>query len=157
MYQLLKHASQIIPQALCSKYGLAIGANLIWMVRILMVICFPVAYPVGKVSFVLPDDGNCPEIIWPRNFSFQRHKTNDLLMCHALLLCSAVGYVTWSQKCWFVPKSSAKGTCVHSWGKGESNILYIAMSRHLKAKGDLWSFVLGRERRWAYTWWNYNN
>mgnify|MGYP002775583193 CR=1 FL=1 len=50
MYQLLKHASQIIPQALCSKYGLAIGANLIWMVRILMVICFPVAYPVAKVN-----------------------------------------------------------------------------------------------------------
>ncbi|MCO5547589.1 hypothetical protein L7F22_001040 [Adiantum nelumboides] len=40
---------EIIPQALCSRYGLAIGANLVWLVRILMLICFPVSYPLAKL------------------------------------------------------------------------------------------------------------
>eukprot|EP00249_Psilotum_nudum_P021586 c28162_g1_i1 orf=229-1662(-) len=40
---------EIIPQALCSRYGLAIGANLVWLVRVLMMICFPISYPVGKL------------------------------------------------------------------------------------------------------------
>ncbi|MED6132376.1 DUF21 domain-containing protein [Stylosanthes scabra] len=40
---------EVIPQAICSRYGLAVGANLAWLVRILMIICYPVAYPVGKV------------------------------------------------------------------------------------------------------------
>jgi metal transporter CNNM len=41
---------QVIPQAVCSKHGLAIGANLIWLVKILMVLCWPISYPVGKVN-----------------------------------------------------------------------------------------------------------
>nr|GMD23636.1 DUF21 domain-containing protein At4g14240-like [Ipomoea batatas] len=40
---------EIIPQAVCSRYGLAVGANFVWLVRILMIICFPIAYPIGKV------------------------------------------------------------------------------------------------------------
>ncbi|KAK8635941.1 hypothetical protein V6N13_004653 [Hibiscus sabdariffa] len=40
---------EIIPQALCSRYGLAIGANFVWLVRVLMIICYPIAYPIGKV------------------------------------------------------------------------------------------------------------
>ncbi|GLJ45389.1 hypothetical protein SUGI_0955550 [Cryptomeria japonica] len=40
---------EVIPQALCSQYGLAIGANLVWLVRFLMIICYPIAYPIGKV------------------------------------------------------------------------------------------------------------
>ncbi|CAI9107876.1 OLC1v1007350C1 [Oldenlandia corymbosa var. corymbosa] len=40
---------EIIPQAICSKYGLAVGANFVWLVRILMIICYPIAYPIGKV------------------------------------------------------------------------------------------------------------
>lgn len=43
---------QIIPQAVCSRYGLAVGANFVWLVRILMIICFPIAYPIGKVNFI---------------------------------------------------------------------------------------------------------
>jgi metal transporter CNNM len=38
-----------MPQAICSRFGLAVGANLVWLVKILMWICFPVAYPVGLV------------------------------------------------------------------------------------------------------------
>ncbi|XP_010278494.1 PREDICTED: putative DUF21 domain-containing protein At1g03270 isoform X2 [Nelumbo nucifera] len=40
---------EIIPQAICSRYGLAVGANFVWLVRILMIVCYPIAYPIGKV------------------------------------------------------------------------------------------------------------
>ncbi|XP_071724219.1 DUF21 domain-containing protein At4g14240-like [Rutidosis leptorrhynchoides] len=40
---------EVIPQATCSRYGLAVGANFSWLVRILMIICYPIAYPIGKV------------------------------------------------------------------------------------------------------------
>jgi hypothetical protein len=40
---------QVIPQAICTRYGLEVGANFVWLVRILMVICYPIAYPIGKV------------------------------------------------------------------------------------------------------------
>ncbi|XP_017437386.1 DUF21 domain-containing protein At4g14240 isoform X3 [Vigna angularis] len=42
-------AMEVIPQSICSRYGLAVGANFVWLVRILMIICYPVAYPIGKV------------------------------------------------------------------------------------------------------------
>ncbi|XP_057812795.1 DUF21 domain-containing protein At4g14240 [Cryptomeria japonica] len=45
---------EVIPQAICSRYGLAVGANFVWLVRVLMIVCYPIAYPVGKVlDFVL--------------------------------------------------------------------------------------------------------
>jgi len=44
---------QVIPQAICSRYGLAVGANMVWLVDILMVLCWPIAYPIGGVSFYL--------------------------------------------------------------------------------------------------------
>ncbi|KAE8712448.1 DUF21 domain-containing protein [Hibiscus syriacus] len=40
---------EVIPQAVCTRYGLAIGANLSGVVRLLMLICYPIAYPVGKI------------------------------------------------------------------------------------------------------------
>ncbi|XP_050219291.1 DUF21 domain-containing protein At4g14240 [Mercurialis annua] len=40
---------EVIPQAICTRYGLAVGANLVWLVRILMIICYPIAYPIGKI------------------------------------------------------------------------------------------------------------
>ncbi|GJN14293.1 hypothetical protein PR202_gb01097 [Eleusine coracana subsp. coracana] len=40
---------EVIPQAICTRYGLAVGANLVWLVRILMVLCYPIAYPIGKI------------------------------------------------------------------------------------------------------------
>jgi hypothetical protein len=66
---ILMHAKlwflQVIPQALCSRHGLAIGANLVWLVKILMVLCFPISYPVGKVFNSLPCNHACSgESLW---------------------------------------------------------------------------------------------
>ncbi|TPP64137.1 Metal transporter CNNM2 [Fasciola gigantica] len=40
----------IMPQAVCSRHGLAIGAKTLWLTKLFMFITFPVAFPV---SFVL--------------------------------------------------------------------------------------------------------
>ncbi|KAK4718617.1 hypothetical protein R3W88_016955 [Solanum pinnatisectum] len=40
---------EVIPQAICTRYGLAVGANFVWLVRVLMIICYPIAYPIGKI------------------------------------------------------------------------------------------------------------
>ncbi|XP_068661460.1 DUF21 domain-containing protein At4g14240-like isoform X3 [Aristolochia californica] len=40
---------EVIPQAICTRYGLAVGANFVCLVRILMIVCYPVAYPIGKL------------------------------------------------------------------------------------------------------------
>ncbi|KAL4558791.1 hypothetical protein LXL04_036993 [Taraxacum kok-saghyz] len=40
---------EVIPQAISTRYGLAVGANFVGLVRFLMIVCYPIAYPVGKV------------------------------------------------------------------------------------------------------------
>jgi len=40
---------EILPQSICSHYGLAIGASVAPLVRVLVWICFPVAYPISKL------------------------------------------------------------------------------------------------------------
>ena len=40
---------KVIPQAICSRYGLAVGANLVWLVRILMILSYPISFPVAKM------------------------------------------------------------------------------------------------------------
>uniref|UniRef100_I1KL91 CNNM transmembrane domain-containing protein n=1 Tax=Glycine max TaxID=3847 RepID=I1KL91_SOYBN len=42
-------AMEIIPQSVCSRYGLAIGASVAPFVRVLVCICFPVAFPISKL------------------------------------------------------------------------------------------------------------
>ncbi|XP_057717693.1 DUF21 domain-containing protein At4g14240 [Arachis stenosperma] len=44
---------EVIPQAICSRYGLYVGSNFVGLVRVLMIICFPIAYPIGKVLDIL--------------------------------------------------------------------------------------------------------
>ncbi|XP_027352839.1 DUF21 domain-containing protein At2g14520-like isoform X1 [Abrus precatorius] len=44
---------EIIPQSVCSRYGLAIGATVAPVVRVLVWICFPVAYPISKLLDIL--------------------------------------------------------------------------------------------------------
>jgi len=38
---------EIIPQALCVRFGLAIGYYTSWLVRVLMYLTFPISYPIG--------------------------------------------------------------------------------------------------------------
>lgn len=40
---------EVIPQAVCTRYGLAIGSSFIWLVKFLMIICYPLAYPISKM------------------------------------------------------------------------------------------------------------
>ncbi|KAJ9561182.1 hypothetical protein OSB04_006342 [Centaurea solstitialis] len=40
---------EIIPQSVCTRYGLAIGACVAPFVRVLVWVCFPVAYPISKL------------------------------------------------------------------------------------------------------------
>ncbi|XP_059304725.1 DUF21 domain-containing protein At5g52790-like isoform X2 [Lycium ferocissimum] len=40
---------EIIPQAICSRYGLSIGARLSPLVRLLVIVVFPLSYPISKL------------------------------------------------------------------------------------------------------------
>lgn len=45
---------EIIPQSICTRYGLTIGARAAWMVRLLMFVCSPISWPISKLlDFVL--------------------------------------------------------------------------------------------------------
>uniref|UniRef100_A0A1J3FNW3 DUF21 domain-containing protein n=1 Tax=Noccaea caerulescens TaxID=107243 RepID=A0A1J3FNW3_NOCCA len=44
---------EIIPQAVCSRYGLSIGAKLSYLVRFIVVVFFPLAYPISKLLDLL--------------------------------------------------------------------------------------------------------
>nr|KYP61910.1 Protein MAM3 [Cajanus cajan] len=46
---ILAIAAEIIPQALCSRYGLSVGATLSPFVRVLMLIFLPITYPLSKL------------------------------------------------------------------------------------------------------------
>ncbi|KAF3663652.1 hypothetical protein FXO38_10531 [Capsicum annuum] len=41
---------EVIPQAICTRYGLSVGSNFVWLVRILMFLWYPIAYPIGKAG-----------------------------------------------------------------------------------------------------------
>jgi metal transporter CNNM len=40
---------EVLPQAMIKKYGLAIGGNLAWFVRLLIILAYPVAFPASKL------------------------------------------------------------------------------------------------------------
>ncbi|MBA0608394.1 hypothetical protein Godav_020623 [Gossypium davidsonii] len=55
---LILMSGEIAPQAVCTRYGLAIGAKVAPFVRVLIWICFPVAYPISKLLDLLLGEGH---------------------------------------------------------------------------------------------------
>nr|GMC64814.1 DUF21 domain-containing protein At5g52790 [Ipomoea batatas] len=51
-------AMEIIPQAICSRYGLSIGARLSPLVRLLLIAVFPLSYPISKLLDFLLGKGH---------------------------------------------------------------------------------------------------
>ncbi|KAG0467213.1 hypothetical protein HPP92_018793 [Vanilla planifolia] len=49
---------EIIPQSVCSRHGLAIGASVAPGVRLLVWICYPIAYPISKLLDLLLGKGH---------------------------------------------------------------------------------------------------
>jgi len=48
---------EILPQAACSRYALYIGSKVIWLVKILVMLIWPLAYPISKVlDWMLGDE-----------------------------------------------------------------------------------------------------
>lgn len=49
MHACFEHAGEIIPQALCSRHGLAIGAYSAWFVQLLIWAVWIIAFPISKI------------------------------------------------------------------------------------------------------------
>ncbi|KAH7557698.1 hypothetical protein JRO89_XS11G0205000 [Xanthoceras sorbifolium] len=52
-FKFLAPTLQIIPQALCSRYGLRVGAKLSVLVRLIVIVLFPISYPISKLLDLL--------------------------------------------------------------------------------------------------------
>ena len=152
---------QVIPQAICSRYGLAIGANLVWLVRILMVICFPVAYPVAKVNHLFFSSLGKVLIFlniyhWWIQLGEYKYQPNCLLLFQLLDLL--LGHSTAGM---FRRAQLKALVSIH----GEEVSLEFFILYYYACNTKAWSLIwyvlvplwLGRQRRWAYTWWNYNH
>ena len=65
---------EILPQAVCKRYGLQIGAYLSWLVWIVICITFPISYPLGKcLDWLLGEE----------TVLFRRAELRELVTLHA--------------------------------------------------------------------------
>ena len=99
---------QILPQSICSHYGLAIGASVAPLVRVLVWICFPIAYPISKVINIWTN-WSCYLCL---TYSPIYMGSNSVLPVVATRLCTG----SWSNSS--LPQSWAKNTChsARKWG-----------------------------------------
>ncbi|XP_045597380.1 unextended protein [Procambarus clarkii] len=83
---------EIIPQAICSRHGLAIGARVVWLVRVLMVITAPAAYPISKMlDCVLGEEiGNTYDRERLKELIKVTHDHNDLKKEEQNIICGAL-------------------------------------------------------------------
>lgn len=128
---------QVMPQAICSRYGLAVGANMVWLVNIMMVICWPIAYPIGRVSFEFCSTYNYHLRVVQSNkflesydriifmlrssstgFSEQFHVILKEITCSSLMLtCRLYSLICVLYSCWTTYSDMMSQLCsgVHSW------------------------------------------
>lgn len=65
---------EIIPQAVCKRYGLTIGAYLAWLVRLLMLITGIITWPIGKIlDWMLGEESAL----------YRRHELKAMVTLHA--------------------------------------------------------------------------
>ncbi len=49
---------EVLPQAVCSRFGLVIGAYSSWFVSMLMTITYPISFPIAKLLDLLLGTGH---------------------------------------------------------------------------------------------------
>jgi hypothetical protein len=166
----------VIPQAVCSRHGLAIGANLVWLVKILMVLCFPISYPVGKVHihYLVPDcNGKISETwhrcilmyhIWLQILDYLLGHNDSALFRRAQLkaLVSIHGKEVSSMKktetvCKMEVMLWMSVAC--KFWLSEICRSYVCQTSGMMA--TMWKVLgcvtSGWKRRWSYAWWDYHH
>ncbi|XP_076048568.1 metal transporter uex isoform X2 [Oratosquilla oratoria] len=83
---------EIIPQAICSRHGLAVGARTVWLVRLFMVLTGPLSYPISKVlDVVLGEEiGNTYDRERLKELIKVTHDYNDLEKEEQNIICGAL-------------------------------------------------------------------
>jgi metal transporter CNNM len=67
--------AEVVPQALCTRWGLSIGAHMAWLVWSLMFILFPISYPIAKLlDWLIGHDSGT---------FFRRSELKELVQIHA--------------------------------------------------------------------------
>ncbi|KAL6536615.1 DUF21 domain-containing protein [Orobanche minor] len=65
---------EVIPQAISTRFGLAVGANFVWLVQILMLISYPISYPIGEIL---------DRVLRHNEVLFRRAQLNALVPIHS--------------------------------------------------------------------------